>query len=58
MTQLLKCDQCGATATVDERVDWLMCTDLDGDDQDLSYWHFCGWACAGTYATARALVDS
>jgi hypothetical protein len=58
MTQYLKCDQCGDLATVDERPGWLVCTDLDSDDDTLAYWHFCSWICASEYATARALVDS
>ncbi len=57
MTQLLKCDQCG-TVTAQDEGDWLITTDLQGDDDTLAYWHFCGWACAGIYATVRALVDS
>jgi hypothetical protein len=56
MTQLLRCDQCGHLATQDQ-ASWLVLTDLDPDGEDFHYWHFCSWACAGTYTTARALVE-
>jgi hypothetical protein len=57
MTQLIRCDQCGRTATVDQQDAWLMTCDLDADDE-VSYWHFCCWPCLSTYASAKALVDS
>lgn len=57
MTQLLKCDQCDAVTDNDQRPGWLICTDLDSDDEGLAYWHFCGWPCLSTYAMAKTLVE-
>jgi hypothetical protein len=64
---LWRCDQCPTTSGPDDPGDWiiisLITADLahgDPDDTDPAErpQHFCSWRCAGTYATARALVDS
>jgi hypothetical protein len=58
---LTRCDQCSTTYGQGEH-DWVIVgyvtTDTTIPDDDLEpTMHFCSWACAGTYATARALVD-